>query len=98
MGEDAVFQPSGDALWAGIRSRLEDVLVSLWQNGGLRGANAAEAFDVRCDRTTMTQADLDAGRAVALVRINPAAPIETITVVLALDAAGIASFATTEAA
>jgi hypothetical protein len=46
----------------------------------------------------MTQADLDAGRAVALVRINPAAPIETITVVLALDASGITSFATTEAA
>jgi hypothetical protein len=46
----------------------------------------------------MTQADLDAGRAVAVVRINPAAPIETITVVLALDAAGITSFATTAAA
>jgi hypothetical protein len=98
VGEDAVFQPSGDALWAGIRTRLEQVLMSLWQNGGLRGVSAADAFDVRCDRSTMTQADLDAGRAVAVVRINPAAPIETITVVLALDAAGITSFATTAAA
>jgi hypothetical protein len=98
VGDDAVFQPSGEALWAGIRTRLEQVLLSLWQNGGLRGVSAADAFDVRCDRSTMTQADLDAGRAVALVRINPAAPIETITVVLALDASGITSFATTEAA
>jgi hypothetical protein len=98
VGEDAVFEASGEALWAGVRTRIEQVLLSLWNNGGLRGAKSTDAFDVRCDRSTMTQADLDAGRAVATVRVDPAAPIESITVVLALDAAGVTSLATTEAA
>jgi hypothetical protein len=98
VGEDAVFQASNEALWAGIRTRLEQVLFSLWQNGGLRGDRLSDAFNVRCDRTTMTQSDLDAGRAVAIVQVSPAAPIETITVVLGLDAAGITSLTTTAAA
>ena len=98
VGEDAVFQASNEALWAGISNRLEQVLFALWQNGGLRGDKQADAFSVRCDRTTMTQADLDAGRAVAVVTISPASPIENITVVLALDAGGIASLSTTAAA
>lgn len=93
-----MFDASGEQLWAGIRTRVEQVLLALWRDGALRGASPADAFDVRCDRTTMTQVDLDAGRAVALVRFDPAAPIDTITVVLALDAAGFASLTTTEAA
>ena len=98
IGEDAVFDASGEQLWAGIRTRIEAVLLALWRDGALRGATPADAFDVRCDRSTMTQLDLDAGRAVAVVRFDPAAPIDSITVVLALDAAGSASLATTEAA
>jgi len=43
---------------------------------------------VRCDRSTMTQADLDAGRLVAKISVLPAAAIERITVVLALSSAG----------
>ncbi len=97
VGEDAVFDASGERLWAGIRTRLEQVLLALWRGGALRGAKPADAFDVRCDRSTMTQADLDAGRAVTLVRFAPAAPIEMITVQLALEATGL-TLATTEAA
>ncbi len=33
----------------------------------------------------MTQNDLDAGRLIALVQINPAAPIDTITVTLVIN-------------
>jgi phage tail sheath protein FI len=88
VGEDAVFDSSGERMWASVAARIEGVLLALWSDGALRGATPAAAFDVRCDRTTMTQADLDAGRAIAIVRFDPAAPIERITVVLALDAAG----------
>jgi phage tail sheath protein FI len=98
VGEDAVFEASNEALWSGIQNRLEQVLFGLWQSGGLRGERQSDAFSVRCDRSTMTQADLDAGRAIAVVQIAPASPIENITVVLALEAGGITSLTTTAAA
>jgi phage tail sheath protein FI len=73
---------------AGVRDRLNTLLAALYQAGALRGATAAEAFHVRCDGTTMTQADVDAGRVIADVRFAAAAPVEQIRVVLALDGAG----------
>lgn len=88
LGEDSVFEPSGEAVWARVRARIEELLLALWRDGGLGGATAADAFDVRCDRTTMRQADIDAGRLIVVVRFQAAAPIERITVALALDAAG----------
>jgi hypothetical protein len=94
VGEAAAFDASGERLWSNVRMQIETVLLQLWQDGALRGATPDDAFDVRCDRSTMTQSDLDAGRAVAMLRFDPAAAIETITVVLALDALGVTSFAT----
>ena len=35
----------------------------------LRGASTAEAFDVRCDRSTMSQNDLDNGRVIAQISV-----------------------------
>ena len=46
----------------------------------LNGASVSEAFSVRCDRTTMTQNDLDNGRLIALVTLTAASTIETISV------------------
>ena len=67
---------------------LETLLTAYWQEGGLGGSTPDEAFEVRCDRSTMTQADLDAGRLVAKVTVLPVAAIERITIVLALSSAG----------
>jgi uncharacterized protein len=88
LGESLAFEPSGEHLWARVRSVLEGMLLALYQEGALRGETAAEAFEVRCDRTTMSQADIDNGRTIAVVQFDAAPPIERITVVLALDAAG----------
>ncbi|MFL5494236.1 MAG: phage tail sheath C-terminal domain-containing protein [Gemmatimonadales bacterium] len=87
-GETLVFEPSGERLWPALRSQLEAMLTGVWAAGGLGGASPAEAFSVRCDASTMTQDDLDAGRLVAQVTFLPAAPIERITVMLALSEAG----------
>jgi hypothetical protein len=87
-GEAELFGPNGPALWTRVRRHLETLLTAYWQEGGLGGSTLDEAFDVRCDRSTMTQADLDAGRLVAKISVLPAAAIERITVVLALSAAG----------
>lgn len=42
----------------------------------LLGAKPAEAFFVRCDRSTMTQTDIDEGRLSCLVGIAPLRPAE----------------------
>jgi hypothetical protein len=87
-GEAELFGPNGPALWTRVRRHLEALLVAYWQEGGLGGATPDEAFEVRCDRSTMTQNDLDSGRLVAKITVLPVAAVERITVVLALTAAG----------
>jgi hypothetical protein len=88
LGEGLVFEPSGEALWGRLREVVANLLTALYQAGALRGATAEEAFAVRCDRGTMSQSDIDSGRAIVQVRFEPAVPIEQITVVLALDEGG----------
>ena len=87
-GEAELFGANGPALWTRVRRHLEALLIAYWQEGGLGGATPDEAFEVRCDRSTMTQNDLDSGRLVARITVLPVAAIERITVVLALSAAG----------
>jgi hypothetical protein len=87
-GEDIVFANNGDAVQRQLRAGLEELLLGLWGEGALTGTYAGEAFEVRCDRSTMTQADLDAGRIIARVQFNAATPIERITVVFAMDEGG----------
>jgi len=88
LGTDLVFEASGEALWARLRRTLEQFLTELWSLGALDGASPAEAFEVRCDRSTMTQADIDQGRVIARVAVTAAQPVERITVTLALGGAG----------
>jgi uncharacterized protein len=97
VGESMVFDTNGPALWTALRSAMEALLTDYWREGGLRGETSADAFDVRCDRSTMTQNDIDNGRLIAEVTLAPAAAIERITVVLALEA-GAASAAPHEVA
>jgi uncharacterized protein len=84
VGATLVFEPSGEALWARVRSRFEDMLARYWEAGALRGARADDAFSVRCDRSVMTQSDLDNGRVVVLVEFTPQAAIERLRIELAL--------------
>ena len=74
----AVFEPNGPRLWASIRQTVEDFLLNEWKNGALLGAEPEEAFFVRCDRTTMTQNDLDNGRLICLVGVSPIRPAEFV--------------------
>lgn len=74
----AVFEPNGQALWANIRSTVEDFLFNEWRNGRLLGATPKEGYFVRCDRSTMTQNDLDNGRLVCLVGVAPLRPAEFV--------------------
>ena len=74
----AVFEPNGEALWATVRGSVEDFLDAQWRSGALVGRTPQDAYFVRCDRTTMTQDDLDKGRLVALVGVAPLKPAEFV--------------------
>jgi phage tail sheath protein FI len=74
----AVFEPNGPLLWANIRRTVEDFLLNEWQSGALLGDKPQQAYFVRCDRSTMTQNDLDNGRLVCLVGVAPVRPAEYV--------------------
>jgi phage tail sheath protein FI len=57
---------------------VEDFLLVHWHAGALLGSLPEEAFFVRCDRTTMTQDDLDNGRLICLVGVAPVRPAEYV--------------------
>jgi hypothetical protein len=90
-GEAMTFDPSGEPLWARVRRRFEDLMTGYWLEGALKGERAEEAFEVRCDRSTMSQQDLDSGRVIASVSFAASLPIERIVVSLASNEGGAAS-------
>ncbi|MGE0222001.1 MAG: phage tail sheath family protein [Acetobacteraceae bacterium] len=74
----AVFEPNGERLWANIRTTVSDFLYNEWLNGALLGGSPKEAFFVRCDRSTMSQNDLDNGRLICLVGVAALKPAEFV--------------------
>ena len=86
LGEAHVFDGNGERTWALVRLHLTELMTNLWAAGALNGDKAEQAFSVACDRSTMTQNDLDNGRMIASVSFTPVALIETITVLLSLSA------------
>ena len=87
IGEDLVFENSGENLWIEVEERLRILMMRFWQEGALGGATPSEAFTIRCNRTTMTQNDIDAGRLIASLGFLPAHPIRRITIDLQLATA-----------
>jgi phage tail sheath protein FI len=75
-----VFEANGEPLWANVRGTIEDFLFNEWQSGTLVGTKPQEAFFVRCDRSTMTQNDLDEGRLICLVGVAPIRPAEFVII------------------
>jgi len=73
-----IFEPNNEQTWANVRVTISDFLVNAWRNGALMGATAEKAFFVRCDRSTMTQNDLDNGRLVCLVGVAVVKPAEFV--------------------
>lgn len=74
----AVFEPNNEQLWLKIRLTIEAFLYDTWRSGALMGTKPEEAFFVRCDRTTMSQNDLDNGRLVCLIGVAPTKPAEFV--------------------
>jgi hypothetical protein len=74
----AVFENNGPLLWANVRQAVASFLYTEWRNGNLLGSTPEEAFFVRCDRSTMTQNDLDNGRMICLIGVAVLKPAEFV--------------------
>ena len=72
-----VFEPNGERLWDNVRITVENFLYNEWVNGRLLGS-AKTAYFVRCDRSTMTQNDLDNGRLVCEIGVAALKPAEFV--------------------
>jgi phage tail sheath protein FI len=79
-----VFEPNNERTWTTVRAAVTDFLTARWRDGALMGRTADEAFFVRCDRSTMTQHDLDAGRLICLVGVAPVRPAEFVVIRIGL--------------
>jgi len=79
-----VFEPNAEPLWARVRRSISNFLTLIWRNGGLEGTKPEEAYFVKCDRTTMTQTDIDSGRLICVVGVAPVKPAEFVIVRIGL--------------
>ena len=73
-----IFEPNGETLWAAVTRSVSDFLVNEWKNGALQGSRPEDAYFVRCDRTTMTQDDIDNGRLIVVMGVAPVRPAEFV--------------------
>jgi hypothetical protein len=71
-----VLEPNDKKLWVKVKQTITQFLTRVWKEGSLIGAKPEEAFFVKCDRTTMTQNDLDNGRLIVLIGVAPVKPSE----------------------
>lgn len=83
-----VFEPNDEKLWARVRATITQFLTTVWKDGALMGTKVEEAFFVRCDRTTMTQDDIDNGRLICIIGIAPVKPAEFVIFRIAQWAGG----------
>jgi uncharacterized protein len=73
-----VFANNDEVTWAAVTQTVSDFLYNEWRNNALMGTKPEQAFFVRCDRTTMSQNDIDNGRLVCLIGIAVIKPAEFV--------------------
>ena len=75
-----VFEPNDEPLWAQIRLSIGSFMNNLFRQGAFQGKTPQEAYLVRCDSTTTTQADIDLGIVNIIVGFAPLKPAEFVII------------------
>jgi phage tail sheath protein FI len=78
----AVFEPNAEPTWAKIRLNVGAFMDRLFRNGAFQGRTAREAYFVKCDATTTSQSDIDAGIANVVVGFAPLKPAEFVMITI----------------
>ena len=76
----AVFEPNDEPLWAQIRLNVGAFMQGLFRKGAFQGASPREAYFVKCDSETTTQADINLGVVNVLVGFAPLKPAEFVVI------------------
>jgi len=78
----AVFEPNDEPLWAQLRLNIGVFMNGLFRQGAFQGQSAKDAYFVKCDSTTTTQADIDKGIVNVVVGFAPLKPAEFVVIYL----------------
>ncbi|MGY4532013.1 phage tail sheath protein FI [Pseudomonas sp. TE3786] len=77
-----VFEPNDEPLWAQIRLNLGAFMNGLFRQGAFQGKTQQEAFFVKCDKETTTQADRNLGIVNIQVGFAPLKPAEFVVLTI----------------
>ncbi|MET9111432.1 phage tail sheath family protein [Streptomyces zhihengii] len=75
-----VFEPNDEQLWQQIRLKASAYLNDLFRQGAFKGATPREAYFVKCDKDTTTDADIERGVVNVVIGIAPVRPAEFVIV------------------
>jgi phage tail sheath protein FI len=75
-----VFEPNDEPLWSQIRLNIGAFMQNLFRQGAFQGKTPADAYFVKCDKTTTTQNDINLGVVNILVGFAPLKPAEFVVI------------------
>lgn len=83
-----VFEPNNHLTWKRVQAAIENYLHGIWQQGGLSGNKAAEAYFVQIGKDlTMTTEDINQGKMIVQVGMAAVRPAEFIILQFTQDMA-----------
>jgi len=77
-----VFEPNDEPLWAQIRLNIGAFMQGLFRQGAFQGKTPKDAYFVKCDGETTTQADINLGIVNIFVGFAPLKPAEFVVIKL----------------
>lgn len=86
-----VFEPNDESLWAQIRLNLGAFMHNLFRQSAFQGTTPKDAYFVKCDSETTTQADINLGIVNIVVGFAPLKPAEFVIVKLQQMAGQVAA-------
>jgi hypothetical protein len=87
----AVFEPNDEPLWAQLRLNIGTFMNGLFRQGAFQGKSPNEAYFVKCDASTTTQAEIDRGIVQIVVGFAPLKPAEFVILYIQQIAGGTAA-------
>jgi phage tail sheath protein FI len=75
-----VFEPNDEPLWAQIRLNIGAFMHGLFRQGAFQGTTPRDAYFVKCDKETTTQADINLGIVNIIVGFAPLKPAEFVVI------------------
>jgi hypothetical protein len=87
----AVFEGNDEPLWSQIRLNLGSFMHNLYRQGAFQGKMPADAYFVKCDGESTTQADINLGIVNVIVGFAPLKPAEFVIISIQQKAGQLAT-------